>query len=114
MCLLYFRPRPKGKPYELYYTPKARFMDKFDNMILDIIQSHKKKYQNHIKLSALEEQFWKRIEQEETLSIGKARIGERITKLYLTGLIQNKQGYMLTKKGREQLRFATQPATHLA
>ena len=37
---------------------------------------------------------------------GKARIGERITNLYLDGLIQNKDGYALTKKGREQLAFA--------
>ncbi len=89
-------------------------MDKFDHMILDIIQSYKKQFQSHIKLSLLEEQFWKRIEQEETLSIGKARIGERITKLYLEAYIQNKEGYMLTKKGREQLRHSKQHAVHIA
>ncbi|MEY3010450.1 MAG: hypothetical protein RLZZ314_1092, partial [Bacteroidota bacterium] len=30
----------------------------------------------------------------------------RITNLYLDGLIQNKDGYALTKKGREHLPFA--------
>ena len=49
---------------------------------------------------------WKRIEEDTDLHVGKARIGERITNLYLDGLIQNKDGYALTKKGREQLAFA--------
>ena len=81
-------------------------MDKYDFMILDIIQNFKLENQNHIKLSVLERNFWKRIEADTDLHVGQARIGERITNLYLDGLIQNKDGYTLTKKGREQLAFA--------
>lgn len=78
-------------------------MDKHDFMILDIVHQHKKEQQEHIRLAVLERNFWKRIEGDVTLSVGQARIGERITRLYLDGFIQNKKGYMLTKKGREQL-----------
>ena len=81
-------------------------MDKYDFMILDIIQNFKLENQNHIRLSVLERNFWKRIEADTDLHVGQARIGERITNLYLDGLIQNKDGYTLTKKGREQLSFA--------
>jgi len=81
-------------------------MDKYDLMILDIIQSHKMDNQSHIRLSVLERNFWKCIEADTDLHVGQARIGERITNLYLDGLIQNKEGYTLTKKGREQLSFA--------
>jgi len=81
-------------------------MDKYDFMIIDIIQNFKLENQNHIRLSVLERNFWKRIEADTDLHVGQARIGERITNLYLDGLIQNKDGYTLTKKGREQLAFA--------
>ena len=81
-------------------------MDKYDFMILDIIQNFKIENQNHIRLSVLERNFWKRIEADTDRHVGQARIGERITNLYLDGLIQNKDGYTLTKKGREQLAFA--------
>ena len=81
-------------------------MDKYDFMILDIIQNFKLENQNHIRLSVLERNFWKRIEADTDLLVGQARFGERITNLYLDGLIQNKDGYTLTKKGREQLSFA--------
>ena len=81
-------------------------LDKYDHMILDIIHQHKIENQCHIRLAVLEPNFWKRIEEDTDLHVGKARIGERITNLYLDGLIQNKDGYALTKKGREQLAFA--------
>jgi hypothetical protein len=81
-------------------------LDKYDYMILDIIQSHKLEQQAHIRLAVLERNFWKRIEEDTDLSVGQARIGERITNLYLDGILQNKNGYTLTKKGREQLAFA--------
>ena len=81
-------------------------MDKYDFIILDIIQAHKTENQSHIRLSVLERNFWKSIEADTNLHVGQARIGERITNLYLDGLIQNKDGYTLTKKGREQLSFA--------
>lgn len=89
-------------------------MDKYDYMILHIIQHHKQNNQQHIKLSLLEERFWKMIEADMSLSVGKARIGERITNLYLDGKIQNKGGYMLTKKGREQLAYAPQSVGNVA
>ena len=80
-------------------------MDKHDLMILDIVHQHKKEMQENIRLTSLERNFWKRIEGDVTLSVGQARIGERITRLYLDGMIQNKNGYMLTKKGREALQM---------
>lgn len=89
-------------------------MDKHDLMILDIVQQHKKEMQEHIRLASLERNFWKRIEGDVTLSVGQARIGERITRLYLDGMIQNKNGYMLTKKGREALSVSTERLTELA
>ena len=89
-------------------------MDKHDLMILDIVQQHKREQQEHIRLAALERNFWKRIEGDVTLSVGQARIGERITRLYLDGLIQNKNGYMLTKKGREALHMETERLVHVA
>jgi hypothetical protein len=81
-------------------------MDKYDYMILDIIHTYKQEQQSHIRLAVLERNFWKRIEADTDLSVGQARIGERITNLYLDGMLQNKNGYTLTKKGREQLAFA--------
>lgn len=89
-------------------------MDKHDLMILDIVQQHKREQQEHIRLAVLERNFWKRIEGDVTLSVGQARIGERITRLYLDGLIQNKNGYMLTKKGREALSQETERLAHVA
>ena len=80
-------------------------LDKYDHMILDIIQQHKIENQCHIHLACWSGTL-KRIEEDTDLHVGKARIGERITNLYLDGLIQNKDGYALTKKGREQLAFA--------
>tara|TARA_B100000683_G_scaffold228509_1_gene228477 strand:- start:41 stop:400 length:360 start_codon:yes stop_codon:yes gene_type:complete len=88
-------------------TPEPmKSLDKYDHMILDIIHMHKVENQCHIRLAVLERNFWKRIEEDTDLHVGKARIGERITNLYLDGLIQNKDGYALTKKGREQLALA--------
>lgn len=83
-------------------------MDKYDYLILDIIQCYKDEHHTFIKLSALEEQFWKRVEKDDALEIGEARIGERITNLFLEGLIQIKTGYGLTKKGREELNYQLQ------
>jgi predicted transcriptional regulator len=78
-------------------------MDKYDYLILDIIQNFKENNRELIRLAILEKTFWKRIENDVNLSVGQAKIGERITNLYLDGMIQNKGGYMLTKKGREEL-----------
>ena len=81
-------------------------LDKYDHMILDIIHMHKVENQCHIRLAVLERNFWKRIEEDTDTCEPATRIGERITNLYLDGLIQNKDGYALTKKGREQLALA--------
>ena len=94
--------------------PTHNQMDKHDLMILDIVQQHKREQQEHIRLAALERNFWKRIEGDVTLSVGQARIGERITRLYLDGLIQNKNGYMLTKKGRESLNMESERLVQMA
>jgi hypothetical protein len=87
-------------------TLQAFQMDKYDFMVLDIVHTYKQEQQAHIRLAVLERNFWKRIEADTDLSVGQARIGERITNLYLDGMVQNKNGYALTKKGREQLAFA--------
>jgi predicted transcriptional regulator len=80
-------------------------MDKYDYLLLDIIQSHKEEHNSLINLGNLERNFWRRIERDDNLNIGDARVGERITNLFLDGLIQIKSGYSLTKKGREELSY---------
>ncbi len=86
-------------------------MDRYDNLILEIIKKHKEESidREKIRLRKLEKTFWKAVETDGELSIGQGRIGERITNLYLSGLIENKNGYGLTRKGRAQLQFM-QPA----
>ena len=87
------------------YDPlRGEMVIKYGREFLD--KYFKLENQNHIRLSVLERNFWKLIEADTDLHVGQARIGERITNLYLDGLIQNKDGYTLTKKGREQLAFA--------
>lgn len=81
-------------------------LDKYDHMILDIVANYKKEHNDHIRLAVLERNFWKRIETDEELSVGQARVGERITNLYLDGMLQNRNGYTLTRKGKEQLKNA--------
>lgn len=89
-------------------------MDKYDYMILDVINAHKQQYGTYIRLNDIEKNFWKRIEDDRSLNIGQARIGERVAKLYIDDLIQNKDGYMLTRKGREVLSFAPQEELSVA
>ncbi len=81
-------------------------MDKYDYLILDVIRNYKERYGTYIRLSEIEKRFWQRIQNDPSLSVGKARIGERVAKLYIKDLIQNKDGYMVTRKGREVLSFA--------
>ncbi len=83
-------------------------MDKYDYLILDIIQEHKQSQHGSINLASLEHTFWKRIEKDDSLSIGDARVGERITNLFLKGMIQIKDGYSLSKKGREEISYQLQ------
>lgn len=83
-------------------------LDKYDFVILDIIQSYKKNNRNElIKLTQLETAFWSRIEQDDAQTTRSAQIGERIAALYLDGYIMNKpnQGYRLTKRGKEELSY---------
>lgn len=81
-------------------------IDRYDFVILDIIQNFKKNNRNQlIKLSQLEANFWVKIERDLAHQNQSAHLGERISKLYLEGLIMNKpnQGYTLTRKGKELL-----------
>ena len=89
-------------------------LDKYGHMILDIVANYKKEQNDHIRLAVLERNFWKRIETDEELSVGQARVGERITNLYLDGMLQNRNGYTLTRKGREQLQHAPWMAKEVA
>ena len=86
-------------------------MDKYDYLLLDVIMNHKRQYGSAMRLNDIERQFWKRIEEDDNLSIGQARIGERVTRLYVEDFIQNREGYSLTRKGREILSFA--PVDHM-
>jgi len=75
-------------------------------VILDIIFNFKKNNKNQlIKLSQLEANFWVKIERDANSQIQSAQLGERISRLYLEGLLLNKpgMGYTLTKKGKEVL-----------
>lgn len=80
-------------------------MDRYDSLILEIIQNYKQESpeRKKIRLRKLEKMFWEQVEADSELSIGQGRVGERITKLYVNGLIENKNGYGLTRKGRVQL-----------
>jgi len=80
-------------------------MDRYDNLILEIIQKHRQESatREKIRLRNLERNFWRQIESDNDLTLGQGKIGERITNLYLDGLIENKDGYVLTRKGRVQL-----------
>lgn len=89
-------------------------MDKYDYLLLDVIQTHKQQFGNTMKLSEIEDCFWKRIESDQSLNIGQARIGERVTNLYVNDLIQNKDGYSLTRRGREVLSFAPMESLSVA
>jgi len=80
-------------------------MDRYDYLILDIIQTYKRTNAENIRLGALEEVFWKKIENDRALNIGHAKIGERVARLYLDGYIHNKNGYILTRRGKEELSF---------
>jgi hypothetical protein len=89
-------------------------IDKYDFVILDIIQSFKKNHQNQlIKLSQLEANFWTRIQQDDARHTHSAQLGERVAKLYLEGYLLNKggAGYTLTKKGKEELQLTNVSST---
>jgi hypothetical protein len=80
-------------------------MDRYDCLILEIIKNHRDLDldRSRIKLQNLERSFWKAIESDKELSVGKGKVGERITRLYIGGYIENKNGYYLTRKGKNQL-----------
>ncbi|MDZ4822315.1 MAG: hypothetical protein SH856_02540 [Flavobacteriales bacterium] len=79
-------------------------LDKYDYVILDIIHAYKKEHKTElIKLTGIEKIFWTRIENDSSHDMNETQIGERITNLYLEGYLFNKQGYVLTKKGRMEL-----------
>lgn len=83
-------------------------LDTYDLMILDIVRTHRRENQSNIRLAVLERNFWKQIEtHEQPLGVGQAKIGERITFLYLNGFVHNKNGYALTKKGKAALQLST-------
>jgi hypothetical protein len=86
-------------------------LDTYDLMILDIVRTHRRENQSNIRLAVLERNFWKQIEtHEQPLGVGQAKIGERITFLYLNGFVHNKNGYALTKKGKAALQVGTSDA----
>jgi hypothetical protein len=82
-------------------------MDRYDALILKIIQSYPSQEgeRGYIGLKDLESEFWKHIEADAQLNLVQGRIGERVTALYVSGLIENKDGYRLTRKGRSGLQL---------
>lgn len=79
-------------------------MDRYDFLLLDIIHNYKENgLKMNVSLSQMEKLFWKRIESHDALTLSQARVGERITRLYLESLIENRGGYCLTKRGRSVL-----------
>ncbi|MCA1762132.1 MAG: hypothetical protein LC664_03930, partial [Flavobacteriales bacterium] len=66
-------------------------MDRYDSLILEIIQQFKEENETKekIRLRNLEKTFWKTIESDNDLTLGQGKIGERITNLYLKGMIEN-------------------------
>jgi predicted transcriptional regulator len=81
-------------------------LDKYDYVILDIIQAFKRNNKNQlIKLTQLETAFWSRIEHDDAHNTRSAQLGERVANLYLEGYIMNRNnmGYSLTRKGKEEL-----------
>lgn len=87
-------------------------MDRYDHLILDIIKTHQSKNgkKDFIRLRMLEEHFMKSIESDQKTAAQNGRIGERITRLYVSGYIENKNGYRLTRKGRGILELSqTEP-----
>ncbi len=78
-------------------------MDVYDYIILDIIAAFKKSERSNIHLNELENVFWKRIKNDGSLNVGKARLGERIARLYIEGFIEKKDGYQITKKGHKEI-----------
>lgn len=84
-------------------------MDRYDSLILEIIDNYhtKENRKERINLRSLEQSFWESIKTDADLTVGKGRIGERIARMYVDGLIENKNGYRLTRRGRSQLGVAT-------
>jgi len=80
-------------------------MDRYDRLVLAIIHRYRFEHNSKAKISlhSLEKAFWKEIENDRTMSPNQGRIGERVTSLYLKGLIENKEGYYLTRKGKVAL-----------
>lgn len=76
-------------------------MDQYNQLILRIIKNHKPEAEStdRIDLRNLERTYWKQVEQINQKPSGP-KLGARITELYLQGLIENKNGYTLTRKGR--------------
>lgn len=81
-------------------------LDKYDFVLLDIIHSYKKSHHNElIRLTTIESSFWTRIENDDSHHTIQANVGERITRLYLDGYVTTRNGYTLTRKGREELQM---------
>ncbi|MEY3398866.1 MAG: hypothetical protein RL220_1460 [Bacteroidota bacterium] len=88
--------------------------DKFDFVLMDIIHYHKKNSKGtHIRLSDLESTFWTRIQHDVSNHQSSLNLGERITQLYLEGFILFRNGYALTRKGKESLSSFVREAERL-
>ncbi|MFM1931522.1 MAG: hypothetical protein RL226_825 [Bacteroidota bacterium] len=96
------------------YFTLTKTMDKYDYILLEVILTYKQQHGTLIRLGEIETLFWKRIEQESNISLSQAHVGERLARLYVTDLIQNKNGYCLTRKGKEVLSYAPEEINSVA
>lgn len=83
-------------------------MDRYDSLILEIIYNHQTSQPKNdlIDLRSLEKLFFERISSDQRFLPGQCHVGAKITNLYVDGLIENKSGYKLTRKGKNELQIA--------
>ena len=63
-------------------------MDKIDKLIVRILTESSVP----INLERLKKEFWNKLKEEDVLKLDKNGIGARITQLYLTGMIDKREG----------------------
>ncbi len=79
-------------------------MDTYDRLLLRIIATHNQSDKmNRIKLRQLESKFWQEVAARASLRSNEGKLGERVARLYIQGFIENKEGYKLTRRGRNVL-----------
>ena len=87
-------------------------MDDFDLLLAETLRAQFNMQKKGLSLQELEQAYWQRLEHSKSQPGHRLRLGERITRLYLKGYIENKQGYVLTRKGKRFLETAQHQNLH--